>query len=206
MSNIDKNEEKLIKALKELQNSVFGLEARYTSYCYSCEDRSFSLNHEKTAEFINELMTYIKADKQFDSSMEKPIFDFLHIVIQYMDCTFSISEHKLSSIKKIADTIRKQKPDQISTFDILITDQKEHMDPTSYSLYEEFTQNIVTINQDAFYTCVRHALEKFADEHHLNCLHDDDETERLAQRIKRIAMNVAFEYRHSSRSRGNNYD
>ena len=203
MGDIKANEKKIMDALRKLSDSVFGLESKYTEFCYSDEEGTLALDEEKTKNFISELLSYAKADVKFLVELEPLLVDFIHIAIRYIDCTFSPSEQKLSSIKKIADTVRKERIDQVSTFDILITDQKEYIDSTTYTLYENFTHRIVEIDQDAFYLCTKHALEKFADDHMLNCLYSEELSKQFARKITRFANEIAFEYRNGTPRRRN---
>lgn len=201
MEEIKMNEKKIIDALKKLQDSVFGLEARYSEFCYTQNETAIELDILKTEAFFEELLSYVRTDSNYTYVLEEHISDFLNIVIRYIDCTFSASEQKLSSIKKIADSVRKEHEEQVSTFDILITDQKDCMDSDTYALYEKFTKEIAHIDQDAFYVCIRHALEKFADVHKTNCLYSEEMTIHFAHKISRLANEIQFEYRHGAPAR-----
>lgn len=190
MGNFSENEKKLLKAIQQFKDTAFGLESRYTSYCYEYIGGVRQLNEEKVEAFITELEELAKRSSFYTDALTSLIDKFLRVVIRYMDCTFAPYEYKFVSIRKIADTVYKQSLTQVSTFDILITDQKQKMDPYYYSLYENFTKDIVDADQSAFFRCIKTSLDAFVDEHQLNCLHDDQETAELVARINQYSRRL----------------
>ena len=190
MSNFAENEKKLLKAIQQFKDTAFGLESRYTPYCYEYVDGIRKLNEEKVEAFIAELEELAKRSSFYTDALANLIDKFLRVVIRYMDCTFAPYEYKFVSIRKIADTVYKQSSTQVSTFDILITDQRNKLDRYHYSLYEDFTKEIVDADQTAFYRCVKTALDSFVDGHQLNCLHDDTETAELVARINQFSRRL----------------
>lgn len=198
MSNFAENEKKLLKAIQQFKDTAFGLESKYTPYCYEYIDGLRQLNGEKVDAFIAELEGLAKGNSLYTDALMDLIDKFLRIVIRYMDCTFAPNEYKFVSIRKLADTIYKQSATQNSTFDILITDQRNKLDPYHYSLYEDFTKNIVSVDQTAFYRCIKTALDAFVDGHQLNCLHDDKKTADLIARINQYSHKLTTPLRESS--------
>ena len=133
MSNFAENEKKLLKAIQQFKDTAFGLESRYTPYCYEYIDGVRRLNEEKVETFITELEELAKRSSFYTDALTSLIDKFLRVVIRYMDCTFAPYEYKFVSIRKIADTVYKQSLAQVSTFDILITDQKHKIDNSEES-------------------------------------------------------------------------
>ena len=199
MGNFAENEKKLLKAIQQFKDTAFGLESRYTPYCYEYVNGVRRLNEEKVGAFVSELEELAKRSSFYTDALTGLIDKFLRVVIRYMDCTFAPNEYKFVSIRKLADTVYKQSSTQNSTFDILITDQRNKFDRHHYSLYEDFAKDIVNVDQTAFYRCVKTALDAFVDDHQLNCLHDDEKTAELVARINQYSHRLTTPLRESPR-------
>ena len=183
-------------ALQLLKDTILGMEASYSDFCYAKDIPGWQLDEDKIQVFIGELLVHAQSHPCCTQELEGLIRDFLYIVIQYMDITFTHIEYKFSSIRKIAAVVRKENINNTSPFDILITDEKERLSPTCLSLYARFTRNIVAVNQDDFFICVKYALETFINNHQLNCLSNELVVKQTSRRIKRLADLVRLDNKH----------
>ena len=201
MDEIQKREKKILDAIQQLKDSVFGMETSYAQYCYSVNEHKSELDFEKVNQFIYKLINYASADSRFTAELKPLIQDFLTITLQYLDSTFASYEYKFSSIRKIAYTIRKNNAEQKSTFDILITDVEQDLSTDCFALYKKFTNDILSVDQESFYLCIKHALEKFVDEHGLNCIDDENAVDQMVSKIHQLAYRVKLDNRQLIRAK-----
>ena len=204
MDKIQKQEKQIFDAIQLLKDAVFGMESSYAPYCYFSTAQVRKLDVDKMRQFIEELLLLASQDSRYSSDLESLIKDFLLITLNYLDCTFASNEYKFSSIRKIAYATWKQAENQTSTFDILITDVEKNISSECFDLYKQFTKQIITVDQDAFYICVKHSLEKFVDNHGLNCIGDEDAVDQMTSRIRQLAFRINVDSKRFIRARAEN--
>lgn len=185
-------------ALQLLKDTIFGMEASYTDFCYNKEAPGWYLDEDKVQSFIRELLKNAKCLHICTPDQEELISSFLHIVIEYLDRTFSSHEYKFSSIRKISAAVKKEFIYYKSPFDILIEDEQKNLSEECLAMHTNFTNKIVSVNQDDFVACVKYALEKFIDDHQLSCLSDEFAARQTASRIRRLADRIQLDQRHRS--------
>lgn len=206
MEDRKKREKKIFDAIQQLKDAVFGMESSYAQYCYSMSERRWKFDPEKANQFISELIGYAVEDPRYAGELEPLIRDFLIIVLEYLDCTFASNEYKFCSIRKIAYATWKETAENVSTFDVLITDVEKDLSADCFQIYKKFTNAIVTVDQDAFYICIKHALEKFVDENGLSCIDDEDAVDQMVARIRQLAYRLKVDNRQFVREKAEKRD
>lgn len=195
------NEEKIFSAIQDLKDSIFGLNNSYVNFCYEYSENFHYLNEEKMDSFISELIELSRNTNTYKNEFESLIKDLLYMEIKYIQHFCPFNDQTFASLRKIAETVYKPNAEYKSTFDVLIGDQKDFLDLIFIEKYDNFTQEIINVDFNEFYKCIKHALEAFIDNHNLNCLNDEAATSNMVFKISRLSQRIQFDTRQRNTQR-----
>lgn len=192
------NEQRILKAIQQLKDSLFGMDMSYIDYCYYRGEDVCYLDNEKLESFASELFLNAKNTAMYRPEFESILPSFYKLVIKYIDKACPISDRRFVSIRKIAEVVNKPSADYRCPFDIMIDDLKEMFDLIFLSEYSEFSRKIVGIDHESFYRCVKGSVEAFIDSHNLNCLSNDLLTDQTVVKINQLAGRIRVDQRRRS--------
>lgn len=201
-----KNEERIFCAIQKLKDSVFGMNSSYVNYCYSYKDGFYHMDNEKMNYFILELVDLAKTTQTYQDEFEQRIYDILFLGIKYIEMFCPFDDQNFAGLRKIAESAYKTSLDYKSTFDILINDQKEQLDLAFLNKYEDFTSNIIKVDFQKFYKCIKHSLEAFIDKNNLNCLYAEELTNKVVFKIERLSQTIQFANKQNNSLEVTHYD
>ena len=192
------NEQKIIDAINNLKDSVFGLHSSYAQFCYSTIDGKWTLDKTKINDFVNGLLIYARQHQKYSDTYENLMTNFFELVVVYIDCVCPIDDQLFVSFRKILNTIKKDSVDSLSTFDVMINDEINSFDKDFIAKYEYLTKTIVEADYDSFCSCVKYAINEFVDNNQLNILSDDIATERAIININRLSSKLKFDFQRKN--------
>ena len=190
------NEEKIFKAIRDFKDSVFGLRQSYTTFCYTRSDEDgevFSM--DKMTVFAFELYVYSRQTKEYTDELEKILASYFRMVLMLLHAICSSGDWIFVSMRKLAEAALKSSTEDESTLDRIVSSHRSRIDRAFpdgafWQEYELFCCDMGRVDNEAFYLSVKHALEKFLDEHRLNVLDRDSSTDAVVARLSRLAASV----------------
>lgn len=192
------NEQKILKVIQQLKDSIFGMDMSYTEYCYHRGEEITYLDNQKLDSFIAELLINAQHTTSYRPEFESILPSFFRLVIKYIDKACPISDRRFVSIRKIAEIVYKPTTEYRSTFDIMVNDLTGMFDLLFLEEYSDFSRRITGIDHESFYRCVKGAVESFIDAHNLNCLSNDLVTDQTVAKINQVAARIKIEQRRRS--------
>ena len=191
-----KNEEKIFHAIQELKDSIFGLRQPYIRYCFSnTEEEGYVFQEEKACEFARQLGKCARSTRTYCEELEPVIELFFRVTLRLLAAICSSGDWVFVSFRKIAKTALKDTPDEESTLERIVRREKKHIDrmfaeEEFYPEYEEFCSYMGRVDAEGFYLCVKHGVENFLDDNHLNALDRDRVTDSVVAKISRLSASV----------------
>lgn len=190
------NEDKIFQAIQDLKDSIFGLKQPYIRYCYEyTEEDGYVFSRERTGVFAHRLTMCARETRTYSEELSAAIPLFFEMCAMLLAAICGKGDWIFVSFRKIAKAALKSSPEEESVLERIVKNSQEDIDDmfpdgAFWVLYEEFRPYMGQVDAEGFYLCVKHALEDFLDEHHLNALDKDKATESMVARINRLSAAI----------------
>ena len=196
---IKENELAIHRAVQDLKDSIFGMKQPFFSMGILKEsENSTTLHQENFSSFIGELECIAKTIPEHEISLAIVLKNFWILSIKFLLVACPEEDWNFQSIKKLATTVAKKDSQTDSVFDILLRDAQSDLsiaypnENDFWSLYNEFSSQIVNCDIDKFSQLNKHTLEKYIDKHSLNTLDSQDSTQRIVSHIERYSRQAEY--------------
>lgn len=190
------NEEKLFKAIQDLKDSIFGLKQPYIPLCYDISpERGYEFNSRKMRALVDELTETSKTVRSYQAEFAPILPLFFELCFKFLAAVCNPSDWIFVSIRKIANTLYRHAPGADSTFDRMLRNNRNTIDnlfaqDEFWPLYEDFSARIDELDFQGFSQCVKHTVETYIDNHHLNTLDHDQATQSIITRLNRVSSTI----------------
>ena len=190
------NEDRIFKAIQDLKDSIFGLRQSYIPFCYTNDrEDGYRFSEEKTAIFVAELSEYSGGTRTYSDELKEVMPLFFEVSVKLLAAICSSGDWVFVSFRKLANAAMKDSSEEESTFDRIVASHRAQIDKmfpadSFWEPYAKFCGYMGRVNAENFSLCVKHTVEDFLDDRHMNCLDRDQTTEHIVARISRLAAAV----------------
>lgn len=190
------NEEKIFKAIQDLKDSVFGLRQPYISYCYNySEEDGYRFVPARAEYFAAELTRCAMGTRTYGEELSEVMPLFFRTILRLLAAICGSGDWVFVSFRKLAEAALKDDPEDQSVLERIVDSHRAAIarmffEEDFYPEYEAFRGYMGRVDGEAFYLCVKHAVEDFVDEQRLNVLDHDQLTGTVVARISRLAATI----------------
>lgn len=186
-----KNEQRILKCVQAMKDSIFGLQNSFMPYCYS----NSKLNKRKMKNFIKELCEISKKVKTYNAAFDNVLPLFFKVSILFFDGAVNNEDKVFSSFRKIASLLEKDGLDGKSTFDIMVDNalliHEDYFIKEGFlDIYAKFSNELLKVDATELYYCIKNLVEEFIDQHKLNYLYNNEVIDEVIYYMENCIQNI----------------
>lgn len=197
------NEDKIFAAVQDLKDSIFGMKQPYTPFCYDItEEDGLVFNDGRAAAFAAELSAFARSTRTYSEALAPAVPIFFLVTLRLLAAICSSGDWVFVSFRKLAKTVGKDSPEEESVYERIVDSHRPHIDrlfPDGrfWPDYDIFRHSMDHADSEDLFLCIKHTLEAFLDDRHLNALDHDPMTENISARISRLSAAVERDLRRA---------